>query len=345
MILLPIRCSYEVKQTQNLYLFDVLTDYCDAFFIYYMTKSMILGNYSIREDGIMQDEGNLPLWDYDFFNRSPLYEADFSYYANILDFDILRKGKKIVKGSKLADTFEFGIVTITELDKERGNTLDTKELKKNVEETNQKNDYFNYSPKMGRHPATVLYKYFVRFLVDQQRAMKTDADFREICDKVVNIEDVKERRLAMPLFFIEEILYGIIAPHYTAMYESYRFRRGDNSLLMYFLRNTLGRFVNWYDRIYNLFGYDLLTLSSESGKLDGSNITKDKWHLSYKKDLAHRYATDCYKQFFRNKSAQKDIGLPDYKTFADVNATADELLQMNSYFIRDMVDKICNEKE
>lgn len=336
---------YYNNELQMVYLFDVLEDYVKAFFVYNLTKSMILGNYSIREDGVMQDIGNLPMWDYDYFSRSPLYEMNLSYYANILDFDILRKGKKIVKGSKLADTFEFGIVSITELDKERGNSLDTKELKKNVDETNQKNDLFNYSPKMGRHPATIMFKYFVRFLFDQQRAMKTDADMREICDKIVNIEEVKERNLAMPLFFIEEILYYFLAPLYQRLYESYRFRRGDNSLIIHLIKNTLGRFVNWYERQYNIFGYDLMTLTSESGKLDGSNVTKDKWHLMYKKDLAHRYATDCYKEFFRKKSAEKNIGITDYKTFAGVNATSDELLQMNSYFIRDMVEKICGNNQ
>ena len=333
------------NELQLIYLLDVLEDYAKAFFVYYLTKSMILANFSIREDGIMQDLGNLPMWDYNYFSRSPLYEVDLSYYANILDFDVLRKGKKLVKGSRLADTFEFGIVSITELDKERGNTLDMKELKKNSEETNQKNDLFNYSPKMGRHPATILFKYFTRFLFDQQRAMKSEADIREICDKVLDIGDVQERNLAMPFFFIEEILYYFIAPRYQRLYESYRFRRGDNSLIMYLIKNTLGRFVNWYERVYNIFGYDLMTLNGDCGKLDGSNITKDKWRSIYKIDLAHRYATDCYKEFFRKKSAQKDIGITDYETFAGVNASAEELLKMNSYFIRDMVEKICGDED
>ncbi len=69
---------------------------------------------------------------------------------------MLRKGKKIEPLNPLADTFEFGVVAITEFDEDRGNTLDTKELKKAAEETNQKNDLFNYSPKMARHSATII---------------------------------------------------------------------------------------------------------------------------------------------------------------------------------------------
>lgn len=332
------------NELKLLYLFEVLEEYCKAFFVYYLSSSLLVGNYSVREDGIMNDIGNMPLWDYDYFRRSPTYENEISYYAHVLDFDVLRKGKKVVKGSKFADTFEFGIVVITELDKERGNTQDTKELKKVSDEANQKNDLFNYSPKMGRHPATIMYQPFIRFLVDQQRAMKTDADFREICDKVINIEEVKKDKFCLPLFFVEDLLYSILKPRFDDLYENYRFNRADNSLIMYFLKNTIVRFINWYERQNNLFGYDLYTLATDSGKLDGENLQKDKYFLLHKKALSHRYSTDCYKDFFRQKTAKKKIGIADYPTFAGVTATAEELKSMNSYFINDMVNKICAEE-
>ena len=332
-------------ELQLWYVFDCLEEYTKAFFVYYVSKSLICGNYSIREDGIMDDIGNMPMWDYDYFSRSPLTEEEYSYYANILDFDILRKGKQVVKGSRLADTFEFGVVAVTELDKERGNTQDNKELKKNSDEANQKNDLFNYSAKMGRHPATIMYKAFVRFMFDQQRAMKTEADMREICDKVINIDDVVKDKLAMPMFWLEELLYCIVKPHYDKLYESYRFNRADNSLLMYVVKNTLGRYVNWYERTYNKYGYDVYTLVSDSGKLDGTALTSDRYYLLHKKALAHRYSTDCYKDFFRAKSAKKHLGIVDYPTFGGVTATADELRKMNSYFINDMINKMCSEED
>lgn len=339
--------TYGLKYNDELQLwdiFDCLEEYVKAFFVYFVSKSLVLGNYSIREDGIMADIGNMPMWDYDFFSRSPLSEEDYSYYANILDFDVLRKGKHVVKGSKLADTFEFGIVAVTELDKERGNTQDNKELKKSAEDANQKNDLFNYSAKMGRHPATIMYKAFVRFMFDQQRAMKTEADMREICDKVINIDDVKKDRLAMPMFWLEELLYCIVKPRYDGMYENYRFSRGDNSLLLHLAKRTFGRFLNWYERTYNKFGYDVYTLVSDSGKLDGTALTSDRYYLLHKKALSHRYSTDCYKDFFRAKSAKKNVGIVDYPTFGGVTATADELRSMNSYFINDMITKMCSDE-
>lgn len=330
---------YYDNELENIYLLDILEEYTKAFFVYYLSKSYILGNYGVREDGVLIDNGNLPLWDYNFFNRSPKDEKKLSYYANILDFDVLRKGKILKNDNPLADTFEFGIVSITELDKERGNMLDNQELKKMSNETNRKNDLFNYSPKMGRHPATILYQPFINFLFDQQRPTKTEADLREVCDKVINIDYVEKQKFAMPFFFVEEILYSIISSIYNNVYENYRFNRADNSLAMYFFKNTLGRFVNWYEKMYNLYGYDKYTLVSDNGKLDGSRLKKDKYYLLFKKALSNRYSTDCYKEFFRQLSRMKNIGIIDYAEFAGVKATTDELRQMNSYFINDM-DKL-----
>ena len=45
-------------------------------------------------------------------------------------------------------TFEFGVIVMTEIGKERDNFLTIQELKKKVDECNQKNDLFNYSLKM-----------------------------------------------------------------------------------------------------------------------------------------------------------------------------------------------------
>lgn len=330
---------YYNNELENVYLLKILEEYTKAFFVYYISKSYILGSYSVREDGIMIDNGNLPEWNYDFFSRNPVFEDDVSYYANVLDFDMLRKGKILKKGNPYADTFEFGIVCITELDKERGNTLDNQELKKQVDETNRKNDLFNYSPKMGRHPATILYQPFINFLFDQQRPSKTEADLREICDKIVNIDDIRKENLALPFFFVEEILYSIIAPIYRRVYEKYRFNRSDNSLSIYLFKKVFGRFVNWYERIYNLYGFDRYLLVSDSGKLDGHKLAKDRYFLLYKKALSNRYSTDCYKEFFRQLSRLKRIGIVDYLEFESTKATPDELRLMNSYFIGDM-DKL-----
>lgn len=63
--------------------------------------------------------------------------------------------------------FEFGVVAITEIGKERGNNLELKEVKKGTEEANQKNDLFNSWLKMCRHSATVDNFSFIKVFTDE----------------------------------------------------------------------------------------------------------------------------------------------------------------------------------
>ena len=97
------------------------------------------------------DLGNFPLWNIDLFRCSPIDSYNNSKFSHILDFDMLRLGKKVIENNKNSNAFEFGIIVITEVGKERKNTLELKETKKNDDEANQKNDLFNSWLKMARH--------------------------------------------------------------------------------------------------------------------------------------------------------------------------------------------------
>lgn len=107
-------------------LFDVLETYAQAFFIYALETSLIVANYSIRTDNQILTEDNFPLWALDFFSDGQRQ----SRHSHILDFDVLRLGKKILENNPKAGSFEFGVVAITEIGKERGNNLELKEVKK-----------------------------------------------------------------------------------------------------------------------------------------------------------------------------------------------------------------------
>lgn len=322
-------------------IFEDIIIYAKAYFIYSMPDSFIVSNYAIREDGVLETVGNFPIWDYDYFNRSSETVDELSYYSKILDFDVLRKGKKVQENNPLADTFEFGVVAITEFDKDRGNTLDTKELKKQVEETNQKNDLFNYSPKMARHSATIDYSPYVRYLFDLQRAMKTEADLREICDCIIEVGDIEKGKLAMPFFFIEEILYSFVLKKFTEFYNIYRFYHGNNTLYMYLLKKISSSFLNYYYRIYNLYGYDVQRLKISNGKMDGK-LKRHKYYESYMKVHANRYSTDCYSGYFKEGVLKKGKGITDYTAYKSCLASRDELRKQNSYFIRDLENAINN---
>ena len=77
-------------------LFDVLETYAQAYFIYVIESSLIVANYSIRSDNVLMDEGNFPMWLSDFF---PNTHRRNSRHAHILDFDVLRLGKKVIENN------------------------------------------------------------------------------------------------------------------------------------------------------------------------------------------------------------------------------------------------------
>lgn len=327
---------YGLSYDNELYLIDLFTmleEYSKAAFIYFMPDSFIVSNYAIREDGIVEKGDNLPLWNFDFYRRKAETLCDVSYYSKILDFDILRKGKKVIENNPLSDTFEFGIVTITEFDKDRGNQLDTKGLKRDEKEANQLNDLFNYSPKMARHSATVDFNPYIRYIFDLQRAMKTEADIREICDCVLNVKSKDGGKLAMPMFFFEEFFYGLIYDRYADFLDEYDFYHSNNTLYAYLAKKIFGGFINYYRNVYNLFGYDVLKIDIQNGQLDGGEDLHD-YYVMYKKAHSDRYATDCYGWFFRDEALKKEKGIVDYPAFGCSKATRAELHAENSYFIR-----------
>ena len=206
--------GYDYKRYGSVYddalkvskLFDVLETYAQAYFIYVIQSSLIVSNYSVRTDNIFTDSGNFPVWLFDFFpDKAPKY----SRHSHILDFDILRLGKKVIENNPKAGSFEFGVVAITEIGKERGNNLELREVKKGNEETNQKNDLFNSWLKMCRHSATVDNYPFIKVFTDEQRPESWGADARDLCD-IICIADCSDIKLALPFYTIEEMLL----PHY-----------------------------------------------------------------------------------------------------------------------------------
>lgn len=160
----------------------------------------------MRVDGVLADLGNFPLWNADFFKRDSRLLESYSRHAHILDFDSLRLGRKVIENNVNANNFEFGVVIITEVGKERGNSLELSEKKKKDETTNQKNDLFNSWLKMVRHSATVDNFPFVRVITDEQRPESWGADARDLCE-IVHIRESGETCLAMPFFSLAELLY------------------------------------------------------------------------------------------------------------------------------------------
>ena len=308
-------------------LFDVLSTYAQAFFIYVLQTSLIVANYSVRTDNRLLSDGNFPLWALDFFSDGQRR----SRHSHILDFDVLRLGKKVLENNPKAGSFEFGVVAITEIGKERGNNLELKEVKKKNDETNQKNDLFNSWLKMCRHSATVDNFPFIKVFTDEQRPESWGADARDLCD-IVNIVSTGDTRLALPFYTIEDMLSEMAFNRFIALYYDFRYRRGDNTLLVYLLKSVTAWIWKRNAKIYNRYGYSIVKVEKERGTMDGKAENKRYFLMNYK-IYRNRFTTDCFSDYFNDLASKTNVGLTDYIEYATEKASVEELKAQNSYFI------------
>ena len=313
-------------RAENIY--SVLSTYAQAYFIYIIESSLIVSNYSIREDNLLIDSGNFPMWLTDFF---PSNFRRNSRHSHILDFDILRLGKKVLENNPNAGSFEFGVIGITEIGKERGNNLELQEKKKSSEEANQKNDRFNSWLKMCRHSATVDNFPFIKVFADEQRPESWGADARDLCD-IVNLVQSTEQKLAMPFYTIGDMIAEWAFNRFIGLYYDFRFRRGDNTLLVHVLKSVTAWLWKRNVKIYNRYGYSVLKIEKERGTMDGK-VSKKKYYLMNAKIYRKRFATDCFADYFNDMAMRTNVGLNDYREYLTECANVDELQAQNSYFI------------
>ena len=311
----------------------MLETYAKLYFIYIIQSSLLVSNYSIREEDILYDGGNFPVRVYGFFAPA----VEYTHFANILDFDVLRLGKKVIEENPNAGSFEFGVVVITEIGKERANMLELKEMKKAANEANQKNDLFNAWLKMCRHSATVDNFPFIKVFVDEQRPESWGADARDLCD-ILTIVSSGKPNLALPFYTLEEALSDWAFKRFMAMYYKFRRIRGDNTLFVYLLKCIVSKIWARNERIYNRFGYSVLSIEKERGTQD-SKPERKRYYLADYKIYRERFTTDCFSDYFNELAEKSGVGLLDYRAYASVKASVDELKLQNSYFIRDLYGK------
>ncbi len=321
---------------------EVIEIYAQLYFIYVIQSSLLISNYSVRVDGVLSDVGNFPLWNADFFKSDSRLIDSYSRHAHILDFDSLRLGKKVIEDNPNANNFEFGIVLITEIGKERGNNLELLDKKKKDETTNQKNDMFDSWIRMVRHSATVDNFPFVKVVTDEQRPENWGANGRELCE-LIRIRESGETRLAMPFFSLAELLYDWLYNKFSGLYYEYRYNRGDNTLLMYLMKSLTAKMRNYYTGIYNRFGYCVAAVDVESGTLDGKTEA-NKYYLMSKKIYSKRFSTDCFSDFFTVKALRSPVGINDLNEYATEKATFGELAMQNSYFVTDLLNGLKNDE-
>lgn len=318
------------------HLFEALEDYACAFLIFTVKTTLLFANYSIRVDSILTDLGNMPMRDNDFFNRDPALQEAYSRHAHIIDMDMLRLGKKIIKDNPKARRLSFGTFVITEIDKEFKNMQFLKEIKYTTNETNQKNDLHDACLMMCRHAAVVDNEVFIRIIADLQRPDAWGASGREL-GEVIYISDKSELAPALPFFSAYWLFQGVfswIKDKWESFYNDYIVNRSDNTLFVYFFKNIISKVNNHYDKVNGLFGIQTFTLEVQKGNMQG-DVKKEKWRLITKKDRSRRYKTACLEAVF-DSYEPNTMHIDDFIMYAGEVGTDEENQLQNSYFQRDI---------
>lgn len=335
---------YGLTYDNKLFVSDIwesIENYACAYFIYTVQSSYMIANYSIRSDKIMSDIGNFPLWNTDFFKRDSRLLDSFSRHAHILDYDMLRLGKRMLGNNPNRNAFGFGVYVISEIDKERKNTLELQDVKRNADECNQKNDLTNVLLKMSRHACVVSNRVFATFLADLQRPTSLGADALQLGD-VVYIKSKGEMLSVLPFyspFHLVELLCRIVIPHFNDFYKQYRYNRADNTLFMYCVKGFVAKLNKWVSDTNNLFSSQTLKLQIIDGMSlddDKAEVRTSKYFRMPKKVFSRRYSTDCLSGIFEARSAYNSVGIDDLAEYADIMANSAELQMQQSHFQKDI---------
>ena len=320
---------------------SVLEIYCKLYYVFVCQSSLIVSNYGVRSDYSFADIGGFPMWQYDFFNSSSVHSLDpeVSNNSHILDWDSLRIGKKMVDNNVLSNAFEFGVVVITEIGKERGNQYDTKGMKKNDLSVNQVNDQFNNFLKLVRHSATIDNFPFIKILFDDQRAESLGADGRELCEKIIHIKEKSDPKSSLWLFRLESIIYDFCTSKYYSFHNRFRFFRTDYTLYSHFIDFIYSKLYSNYIKLFNKYCYSVQSVDVESSKLDGS-FESFQYFLSYKKIYSYRFATDSFSDYFYRKSEKSGVGIDSLTCFKVYRATLDELVSEHSFLFNSLLEPV-----
>ena len=324
-------------------LFSSLENYAKLYYLYTIESPLISSNYAVRCDSFLEDNGNYPLWQDDFFELVSSESAEREQYSHILDMDTLRTGKLMNPENPHKGSKEIGVDLLSEMGKERGNAVENKHMKKDADKANPLNDGFNIRLKMHRHPGTVENFCFAKIVGDEQREESLGADARELAE-IIKIREKSEQKIAMPFYALGNLLFALTYDRFRDFYYDLRYERGDNSLFLYFVKNLFCAFYHHHIRIVNRFGYRELTLERRLGT-EEEPPEQFKYYLAFKKIYSRRFKTDCYADLFNRQAARAKSGLEAAPQYADVKATSEELHQQNSYFMEFILDQFGKDAE
>lgn len=321
---------------QLISLWRMLENYAQEYFLYIATCSLIISNFSIRSDMDLSCTEYFPRWNGDFFDRKATDQEKTGVHSHIVDYDLFRLGYQMNRQNNRAGAFEFGVVALTEIGKERGNTLENREMKKGADEANPKNDKFDEALKLIRHAGTVEGVCFVRILTDEQRATSWGANARDTAT-VISIQDVEKGYTALPFHWVPPWFQNVLLPRYLAYYNRVWNCGNTDFRAVRLLHTVVSHFADHCERSVNRYAMMLEHIQYQYGDLEGEVQTHD-YYIMPKKIYANRYATDCYQELFTARALDSGYDFIHSDTYQEDCALLEELEQQSSYLVKGLFD-------
>ena len=314
--------------------------YAESYWLYYHDSPLIAGNISIRTDGLKADSGHFPLWDFDSLNR-PLPDLQSGNTCKILDWNMARLGKKVDAQDDYSLALDGCVLAVSEIAKERGNSLDNAIYKKDDAEANPKNDYFDATLKMGGHLAYVGGKPFFKVISDDQRSGSVGSNLVDVAETIFTVDRNRIREsIALPFYWIEPMVLGWLNAKATAFYERWRNCRDDKTLISHFMFWLMGYTHRRLSKVYNRYGYKECKMATNtSDSLGNLNSTGDvPYYVLFAVDYAYRFDSASFSGFLNHGKETAKQGFFDLPSFGGITATKEEFEKENSYLVRFLDD-------
>lgn len=325
-------------------LVNELLDYAQLYFIY--ISSLACSTYSLRYDKGIELTGCFPVMTYDFFHRD-FRNDERSERAKIFDLNLIRLLKQVEDNKKnnvndgRITLFDFGLLTLSEFGKDRGNRY-TNQFRKDSD-VKPVNDGTASCFGVLRHLTTVRYHQYGFVIWDEQKLSSFSGLEAAMAETNIFInKQSTETKTTLPLWFIEGTLLEWGYSHFVGNVDKYIRTRNDQTLYSYFTKRIAAFFANINRNLNNTFGYRRIGLSLSGVNVNGAQEGRGdhSFYLLNKIVFSDRYQTDCYSGFFDTLKLQADKGINQLSEYSGIVASVDELLQQHGYFAGELITAI-----
>lgn len=321
--------SFHYDELVNKSIFDAISEYAHAYFMYSSNTVLACSNYAIRFDNLKIDNGHFIIFDDDFVSHDNRYLYDFSSYSHINNYDWERVYKKMEYNEQ--SSLEEGLINaFSEYAKERGNQNDNRAYKIDDELANPLNDGTNTWWKTKSHVNTIRGKRYGKSFVNDQRDQALNSDNRDTFEYTWEILSRTEYRNVLHGFWYSQMLLDLITSFTDNLVWKLINNRSDDGLISYLIKKINSSCHMILTRIKNRYGFDYIEVKNQYDK-------KIKVPIIYKLDYADRYNTGAFGSVYKEQLLNNTMSFDESPTYESSLASIDELLSQNSYFINKFI--------